>query len=70
MGEGTRQNGTVTSGEGAPALVMELLFMGKWLPKLRLVEDTRWLRLFIKNTALCKHESGRIRCDACPVPEG
>ena len=29
-----------------------------------------WLRLFIKNIALCKHESGRIRCDACPVPEG
>ena len=29
-----------------------------------------WLRLFIKNTALCKHESGRIRCDSCPVPEG
>ena len=28
------------------------------------------LRLFIKNTALCKHESGRIGCDACPVPEG
>jgi hypothetical protein len=34
------------------------------------VEDTRPLRLFIKNTALCKHESGRIGCDACPVPEG
>ena len=31
------------------------------------VEDTRPLRLFIKNTALCKHESGRIGCDACPV---
>ena len=30
----------------------------------------RWLRLFIKNTALCKHESGRIGCDACPVLEG
>ena len=30
----------------------------------------RWLRLFNKNTALCKHVSGRIRCDACPVPEG
>eukprot|EP00825_Cyclidium_porcatum_P041747 TRINITY_DN5547_c0_g1_i8.p3 TRINITY_DN5547_c0_g1~~TRINITY_DN5547_c0_g1_i8.p3 ORF type:complete len:130 (+),score=24.97 TRINITY_DN5547_c0_g1_i8:61-450(+) len=26
-----------------------------------------WLRLFNKNTALCKHESGRIGCDACPV---
>jgi len=25
-----------------------------------------WLQLFIKNTALCKHESGRIRCDPCP----
>ena len=34
------------------------------------VEDTRPLRLFIKNTALCKHESGRIGCDACPVLEG
>jgi hypothetical protein len=30
----------------------------------------RWLRLFNKNTALCKHESGRIECDACPVLEG
>jgi hypothetical protein len=28
------------------------------------------LQLFIKNTALCKHVSGRIGCDACPVPEG
>ncbi len=37
--------------------------------ELRPVEDTSWLQLFIKNTALCKHESGRIRCDACPVPE-
>ncbi len=32
--------------------------------------ENRWLRLFNKNTALCQHESGRIRCDACPVPEG
>ena len=31
--------------------------------------ENRWLRLFIKNTALCKHESGRIGCDACPVLE-
>src|SRR5690606_272593 len=62
--EGTRQNGTVTSGEGALDLV-------KGLPrKLRPVEDTSPLQLFIKNTALCKHESGRIGCDACPVPEG
>ncbi|EHW74142.1 hypothetical protein ECDEC10D_4758 [Escherichia coli DEC10D] len=37
--------------------------------ELKSVEDTSWLQLF-KNTALCKHESGRIRCDACPVPEG
>jgi hypothetical protein len=30
----------------------------------------KWgLRLFIKNTALCQHESGRIGCDACPVLE-
>ncbi len=36
--------------------------------ELKSVEDTSWLQLFIKNTALCKHESGRIRCDACPVP--
>ena len=34
------------------------------------VAENRWLRLFIKNTALCKHESGRIGCDACPVLEG
>ncbi len=33
--------------------------------ELKSVEDTSWLQLFIKNTALCKHESGRIRCDAC-----
>jgi len=37
------------------------------LVELKSVEDTSWLQLFIKNTALCKHESGRIRCDACPV---
>ena len=40
------------------------------LRKLLAVEESRWLRLFIKNIALCQHESGRIRCDACPVPEG
>ncbi len=40
------------------------------LGKLLVVEVTRWLQLFIKNIALCKHESGRIGCDACPVPEG
>jgi hypothetical protein len=40
------------------------------LRKLKAVEDTRWLRLFIKNTALCKLERGRIGCDACPVLEG
>jgi hypothetical protein len=40
------------------------------LRKLLAAEVTRPLRLFIKNTALCKHESGRIGCDACPVPEG
>jgi hypothetical protein len=34
------------------------------------VAVTRPLRLFTKNTALCKHESGRIGCDACPVLEG
>lgn len=38
--------------------------------KLLTVADTRLLQLFIKNTALCKHESGRIGCDACPVLEG
>jgi hypothetical protein len=27
-------------------------------------------RLFTKNTGLCKHESGSIGADACPVPEG
>ncbi|CAA0353883.1 conserved hypothetical protein [Alteromonas infernus] len=31
---------------------------------------TRWLGLFIKNTALCKLVRGRIGCDTCPVPEG
>ncbi len=45
--------------------------MVKGLPrKLLAVEVTRWLRLFTKNIALCKHVSGRIGCDACPVPEG
>ena len=34
------------------------------------VAETRWLRLFIKNTALCKLVRGSIGCDACPVPEG
>ena len=38
--------------------------------KLLGVAENRPLRLFIKNTALCKHASGRIGCDACPVPEG
>ncbi|WP_220457392.1 hypothetical protein, partial [Serratia sp. ME43] len=28
--------------------------------ELKPVEDTSWLQLFNKNTALCKHESGRI----------
>ena len=31
--------------------------------------ENRWLRLFTKNTALCKDESRRIGCDACPVLE-
>jgi hypothetical protein len=31
--------------------------------------ENRWLRLFNKNTALCKDESRRIGCDACPVLE-
>ena len=34
------------------------------------VAENRWLRLFNKNTALCKVERRRIGCDACPVPEG
>ena len=34
------------------------------------VAVTSWLQLFIKNTALCKLERGRIGCDTCPVPEG
>ena len=38
--------------------------------ELRRVTETRWLRLFIKNTALCKFARRRIGCDACPVPEG
>ncbi len=40
------------------------------LRKLRGVEVTRPLQLFIKNTALCKLVRGSIGCDACPVPEG
>ncbi len=39
-------------------------------PELLEASEARWLRLFIKNTALCKLERGRIGCDACPVPEG
>ena len=55
-------------------LVKEL---GKKVPYLR--KKGRWVkpaaekwlyRLFTKNTGLCKRESGRIRADACPVPEG
>ena len=64
MGEGTRQNGTVTSGEGTLLMVKDLLH------ELRGVEVTRWLQLFIKNIALCKLVRGSIGCDACPVPEG
>ena len=48
-------DGTVTSGEGAPVRVKDLL------RKLMPVEDT---------SHDIKHESGRIGCDACPVPEG
>jgi hypothetical protein len=45
--------------------------MVKGLPrKLLVVAVKRPLQLFIKNTALCKRVSGRIGCDACPVPEG
>ena len=40
------------------------------LRKLTRVAVNWWLRLFIKNIALCEHESGSIGCDACPVPEG
>jgi hypothetical protein len=40
------------------------------LQELSEVEIIRWLRLFIKNTALCELERGSIGCDACPVPEG
>ena len=38
--------------------------------ELKRAAETRWLRLFIKNTALCKFVRRRIGCDACPVPEG
>ena len=38
--------------------------------ELREVAKNRWLRLFIKNTALCELERGSIGCDACPVLEG
>ena len=60
----TRQNSTVTSGEGTLLCVKDLL------RKHVRVAVTSWLRLFIKNTALCKLVRGRIGCDACPVPEG
>ncbi len=40
------------------------------LRKLMRVAIKWWLRLFTKNTALCKLVRGRIGCDACPVPEG
>ena len=33
----------------------------------KLAKDSK--KLQTKNTALCKHESGRIGCDACPVLE-
>ena len=43
----------------------------KGLPRKRVSAAVkRSLQLFIKNTALCKLERGRIGCDACPVPEG
>src|SRR5690606_16866836 len=52
-GEGTRENGTVTSGEGGPARVKNLL------RKPRRVEGTRPLQRFIKNIARCNQEAGR-----------
>jgi len=64
LGEGTRQNSTVTSGEGVP-LVGELEQREP-----REVAIVRGLRLFNKNTALCELGRGSIGCDACPVPEG
>ena len=62
-GERTRQRETGTTGEGMPhAGELE-----QREPKG--VAKNRWLRLFDRNTALCKHESGRVGCDACPVLE-
>ncbi len=36
----------------------------------QVVAESRWRRLFIKNTGLCKVARRRIGADACPVPEG
>ena len=55
-GQGTRQNGPVTSGEGA-------------LPSGGGAEE--WpRRLFSKNTGLCEAARRGIWPDTCPVPEG
>ena len=55
-GQGTRQTGPVTSGEGA-------------LPSGGGAEE--WpRRLFSKNTGLCEAARRSIRPDTCPVPEG
>ena len=35
----------------------------------QVLNRSKALRLFNKNTALCKDESRRIGCDACPVLE-
>ena len=55
-GQGTRQTGPVTSGEGA-------------LPAMGGAEK-RPRRLFSKNTGLCEAARRGIWPDTCPVPEG
>jgi hypothetical protein len=41
-----------------------------WVSKPVSAAVNRPNRLFTKNTGLCKHASGRIGSDACPVLEG
>ena len=52
--EGTRQIGTVTSGEGAPFMKVD-------------GSNKRKGGLFIKNTGQCKVAKPRILSDVCPA---
>ncbi len=59
--EGTRQNDTVTSGEGVPLLGESPCDWSR-----ERLQKSGVCDCFNKNTALCKLARGSIGCDACP----